>query len=547
MRKLFLLAILIYVGVVALPQVTIQMKREGGVSIVPCKVNGLNLKFIFDTGASDVSISMTEATFMLKNDYLSKDDIIGKANYLDANGNVSVGVKIRLREIEIAGLKLFNVEASVVNNMKAPLLLGQSAISKLGTVQLDLNANTLTILNTKSNSITSVTAQDTLAQNSAFIEVEKDEFADQLEQANEYLDQGNYQEVITTVDEILKAQPQNKRAIFLRALANDMLEDYKSAISGYTKLIALDPNDYLAYCYRGKSKYDLEDYTGALADLNKGLSLNSKYVKGLRWRGETKERMKNLTGAILDYDKAIVLEPEDSSLYVARAHLKQLNKDFRGAIIDCNKAISMSIDYAYAYYRRGTVKRNLNEYSNAIEDLNKAIELDPELSDAYSIRGTIKEDAYEDFDGALEDYNKALELNPSDLFTSITKALLQDKIKKNVWIKVGTSAKGDNWYIYNSTVSKDYSTIKLWVKAEVKSLTVTKNGRSATYANGSSLMLCVFNCSEQEYKLLSVKNYDSKGNVINQYDDGEYESWKAVVPDTIMDVVFKKACEKYNN
>ena len=127
-------------------QVTIKMKRENGVSVLPCKVNGLNLKFIFDTGASDVSISMTEATFMLKNDYLLPDDILGKSNYRDANGNISEGVNINLREIEIGGLKLYNVRASVVSNIKAPLLLGQTAISKLGVVQLDLEANTLIIL-----------------------------------------------------------------------------------------------------------------------------------------------------------------------------------------------------------------------------------------------------------------------------------------------------------------------------------------------------------------------------------------------------------------
>ena len=64
------------------------MEREGGVFLVPCKVNGLNLKFIFDTGASDVSISLTEALFMLKNDYLKKSDIIGKTSYSDATGKI---------------------------------------------------------------------------------------------------------------------------------------------------------------------------------------------------------------------------------------------------------------------------------------------------------------------------------------------------------------------------------------------------------------------------------------------------------------------------
>jgi clan AA aspartic protease (TIGR02281 family) len=130
-------------------QTVIKMKRDEGISIIPCKVNGLNLNFIFDTGASDVSLSMTEADFMLKNGYLSVSDIIGSNKFSDANGNISEGVVINLKEIEIAGLKLYNVKASIVKNNKAPLLLGQTAIGKLGKIQLDLEQNTLTILSGK--------------------------------------------------------------------------------------------------------------------------------------------------------------------------------------------------------------------------------------------------------------------------------------------------------------------------------------------------------------------------------------------------------------
>lgn len=145
MKKLFFLLLIILKSVATYSQITIQMKKQGGVSVIPCKVNGLNLSFIFDTGASDVSISLTEASFMLKNGYLDKSDIIGTSNYLDANGEISEGIVINLREIEVQGLKLENIRASIVKKMDAPLLLGQSAISKLGKFQIDLVSNTLTI------------------------------------------------------------------------------------------------------------------------------------------------------------------------------------------------------------------------------------------------------------------------------------------------------------------------------------------------------------------------------------------------------------------
>ena len=40
--------------------------KESGVCKVKCDINGLPLHFVFDTGVSDVTISMVEATFIIK-------------------------------------------------------------------------------------------------------------------------------------------------------------------------------------------------------------------------------------------------------------------------------------------------------------------------------------------------------------------------------------------------------------------------------------------------------------------------------------------------
>lgn len=118
-------------------QTRIKMKKEGGVYTVPCLVNGLKLKFIFDTGASEVSISLTEALFMLRNDYLKKEDILGTSKTAIANGDIVDNTRILLREIVIGGIVLKDVEANVIHNAKAPLLLGQSAIRKMGKIQMN--------------------------------------------------------------------------------------------------------------------------------------------------------------------------------------------------------------------------------------------------------------------------------------------------------------------------------------------------------------------------------------------------------------------------
>ncbi|MCH5176739.1 MAG: tetratricopeptide repeat protein, partial [Prevotellaceae bacterium] len=126
-------------------KIEIPFTPEQGCASVKCTINDLPLTFIFDTGASTVSLSQLEANFMLKNGYLKRDDFVGTGRFVDANGNISEDTIINLRNVEFGGLTLTNVKASVVRNQKAPLLLGQSVLGRLGSIQIDNTARKLII------------------------------------------------------------------------------------------------------------------------------------------------------------------------------------------------------------------------------------------------------------------------------------------------------------------------------------------------------------------------------------------------------------------
>lgn len=78
---------------------------------------------------------------MYRQGLITEDDIMGQQQFQDATGGVSVGTVIRLRTVEIGGITLNNVEATVVDNIQAPLLLGQTALSKFGKVTIDYDNN----------------------------------------------------------------------------------------------------------------------------------------------------------------------------------------------------------------------------------------------------------------------------------------------------------------------------------------------------------------------------------------------------------------------
>jgi len=116
---------------------TLKMENSNGVKYVWIEINGLKLKFIFDTGASSICISSAEATVLYRQGTLKKEDILNIQYFQDATGKVSEGTKINLKTVKIGDRILRNIEAIVIDNSEAPLLLGQSALEKFGKISLN--------------------------------------------------------------------------------------------------------------------------------------------------------------------------------------------------------------------------------------------------------------------------------------------------------------------------------------------------------------------------------------------------------------------------
>jgi aspartyl protease family protein len=122
----------------------VKMVKEDDVYKIPVTVDGVGMVFIFDTGAGLISISNVEASYLYKQGKLTNDDILGEEKFSDANGDISVGTIVNLKEITIGNRTIYNIHASVVNNSIAPLLFGQSALEKFGKIYIDYEQGTIT-------------------------------------------------------------------------------------------------------------------------------------------------------------------------------------------------------------------------------------------------------------------------------------------------------------------------------------------------------------------------------------------------------------------
>jgi len=124
---------------------TIKLEADHGIYVAPVVVNGnLNLKFGVDTGASDVSIPADVVMTLMNSGTLAKSDFIGERMVTLADGSKKRTQAFRLRSLKLGDLVLENVTASVAP-ANAPLLLGQSFLSRLKSWSLDNGTHTLSV------------------------------------------------------------------------------------------------------------------------------------------------------------------------------------------------------------------------------------------------------------------------------------------------------------------------------------------------------------------------------------------------------------------
>lgn len=135
-------SILVYIIAWSCPansQTVVIMEKVGGVYTVPCAINGLKTKMVFDTGASNVSLSLNFANKLYRSGQLQSKDFKGLGKSLTASGHIIENMSLNIRSLTIAGITLKNVDAIIIKAQNAPLLLGQSAIQRLGKITLTGN------------------------------------------------------------------------------------------------------------------------------------------------------------------------------------------------------------------------------------------------------------------------------------------------------------------------------------------------------------------------------------------------------------------------
>jgi predicted aspartyl protease len=117
----------------------VQIEKRGNNYLVPVRIdNTITLPFLLDTGASNLLIPADVALTLIRAGALTSGDFIGKMPYQLADGSEGVSELVVLRQVRVGEHSARNVTAAI-SSLQAEPLLGQSFLSKFGTVTLDYN------------------------------------------------------------------------------------------------------------------------------------------------------------------------------------------------------------------------------------------------------------------------------------------------------------------------------------------------------------------------------------------------------------------------
>ena len=450
------------------------MTNENGVYTIPCKVNGIDMNFIFDTGASNVCISLSEALFMIKNGYISQRDILGSSYAQIANGEFIENTSILIRQFQIGELKLTNVKATIVHELSAPLLLGQTAIQQLG--RIIIHDDELIILDKNNSHATKASEDQSIAL---------------FKQAYEAHENKNYTQAIKLYEQYLALNPNDAAAYNNLGTIYNHLKNYNKSLEYYQKALSNDPNheltkfnighvyqyglknideaikwyraskDEKAYislgdiyysqkkfkeassCYtsalsinsdnfhvqrqNGYAYMGFHEYYQAINSFNRAMRLDTTDYNIYKYRGISKYYVKQFKGALSDIGKYLIHAPSDSTVFDMYGRLLLINKQNEKALEYFNKSpipFFTTEQLIAFYYDRGYCNYSLAHYQAAIDDFSEGLKssLDSVTRIMFYTKLANTYHAMDDYPNAISNIEKAILINPDSLDLYYTKA-----------------------------------------------------------------------------------------------------------------------------
>jgi tetratricopeptide (TPR) repeat protein len=268
-------------------------------------------------------------------------------------------------------------------------------------------------------------------------------------------DNGNFDEAIDYLDQVIKIKPEFDSAYAERAYNYLSIDEAELALKDADKAISYNYNNTCALYYRGMINNYLYKADEAIKDFTHIIRLrDSVYMNiALQERAYVYYNSDQFKKAIEDFNRMLKTDSLNESIYTSRGIAKSRDNVYslysdsttsesflkyykvlfsnnstiilntKGAIDDYTKAIEINPKYDFAYYNRAKTYDDLNLVEKALTDINTAINIE-ESSEHYLTRALIYKHN-NDTEKSLNDFNKSIEINPENEVAYLNRGYLK--------------------------------------------------------------------------------------------------------------------------
>ena len=187
---------------------------------------------------------------------------------------------------------------------------------------------------------------------------------------------------ISAYNGALKSEPNNRIALFNRALIAQQLLRVDEAISGYAAYLEVAPNDFTAHYNLGLLYAELRNYAGARKHFGAAAGIKPKEARALyQWALSEREagfamptgtpRTNLLAQSVAHFKQAIALDPKNVDMQDQLAALYERDNHFEEAVALFKQRQAQDPDNPETYQRLTTAYTGMRRLDDAIAEWRK--------------------------------------------------------------------------------------------------------------------------------------------------------------------------------
>lgn len=164
---------------------------------------------------------------------------------------------------------------------------------------------------------------------------------------------------------------------------------------------------------RGVAHVAIKQIDKAAEDFERAIRANSQHLGAYVALADAYSRDGKADRAAATFDRAVRAFPNSHVVYNNRGLYRRTQRDFAGAISDFSRALQLKSDFTVGYTNRGFARLEQGDARGAELDFAASLRLDPSQNGNYSMRGTARL-AQGKVDLALQDFREFVSLEPKN-------------------------------------------------------------------------------------------------------------------------------------